>query len=125
MGEYEKVEGMSVGQVVDKMLSGDNFYILGQDRTATLVEFDVYDLFGIYRILSNGWVYTRCEKPWWEGREGSVIMVKEYMSEIWIPIIFESYRVDTEYPFKSNEGLYYMNARPLTQSEKDAIITED
>jgi hypothetical protein len=122
--EYKKVEGMSVGQVVDKILSGEDFYIIGQDETATLIEFDVYDVFGIDRMLKNGWINTRTEKPWWVGCEGSVIMVRDTNSQPWRPNIFEKYLENDECCFVCPTETFYQ-ARPLTSAERDAIKVRD
>ena len=114
--EYKKVEDMSVGQVVDAMLDGEQFYNNGNGQEQRF-NFEHIDIFTLLNWLNKGCVYTRTEKPWWTGCEGMPVMTCLGMA------ILDKY-VDGKTPFYTNLGRFN-NARLLTSAERDNIKTRD
>jgi len=120
--EYEQLTGASVGQFVDRFISGENLYINNDDDFYVIIGHpSISDIDG---WLNSGLIYTRKESPWWEGCEGSVIMVHGKREEFWYPIILDRVDEDSNYPYKSNDN-EYMFGRPLTTAERDAIKVRD
>tara|TARA_R110000782_G_scaffold270483_1_gene371782 strand:- start:10807 stop:11175 length:369 start_codon:yes stop_codon:yes gene_type:complete len=122
MREYEKVEDISVGEVVDAMLEGKDFYYTKYKGFEVLSR----NLEEIEYVVKNNQLYTRKEKPWWEGCEGSVIMAGDDDHRSFKPAMFRRYDSLHEYPFRCNANGYgYKYARPLTTAERDAIKVRD
>lgn len=116
--KYERVEGVTVGWVVDSMLDGDDFYFYQgldsyQPLTFELMNFD----------LGTENIYTRKEVPWYKGLKGTIIMVSRD-GEKWCPRIFVTCYVGAYKYFDTTEGEYNY-ARPLTTAERDAIKAQD
>lgn len=65
--------------------------------------------------------YYKCV-PWWTRLRGSVVMVMTDV-DVWEPDVLFDYNPSEYRKFVCATGLYTF-ARPLTQVEKDAIITE-
>lgn len=119
--EYEKVEDMTPGQVVDAALKGEQFYNNGNGQEQRF-NFERIDIFLLSNWLAKGCVFTRKEKPWWEGCEGSVVMVRDDDEAEWVPRILERI-IDNkreEFPVVAGNS-EWSQARPLTAAERDAI----
>ena len=117
---YEKVEGMTVGQLVDRhLLHGELFYIKIEEDFS-VYHFGDYDIYQMNYALDQDVIYTRKENKWWSGMEGSVIMVKSKDVEDWHFDIFQCYLVHSKWPFECSGG-DYVDARPLTAAERNKI----
>lgn len=126
------VTHMTIGQLVDRLFEGDVFYwegkrvVLSTSGAAGIhvsggtITMDIESLGGELRA---GMIYQEFKDDWWAGLEGTIIMVAEYCSDVWFPVIFKRYRHDSVYPFKASTGECYMNARMLTEDEKNSIVT--
>jgi len=117
--EYKQLTGASVGQFVDRFISGENLYINRDDVFYVIIGHpSISDIDG---WLNSGLIYTRKEKPWWEGYEGTPVMVRNKEESQW--------RIDI---FKKKYGNSFCcligewkQARPLTTAERDAIKVRD
>lgn len=117
--KYEKVEGMTVGQVVDEYMDSDRIYA-DYNGEIYLYHSDDWDLSTLKERLEKGLIYIKIEAPWWEGCEGSVIMVRDSERDQWKCDILKQ-KSGVWFECRLND---WNQARPLTQAEKDAIITE-
>ena len=119
--KYEKVEGMSVGQVVDAMIGGEDFYFYqGLDSYELLT----FDLFNFVSGVEN--IYTRHEKQWWENIINGVICWvwdDDSLGET-IRCIVKVRQADV-YKFVDYAGDVFQCARPLTTAERDEIKVQD
>lgn len=118
--EYEKVEGMTVGQVVDKMDGGSDFYYPKNQGMQVLNR----NLQDIEYVIKNKQLHTRKEKPWWEGCEGGLVMARDFNESSWRFKVFAQYREGVKYKFIDVEGKSWKQMRPLTSAERDAIKVE-
>lgn len=129
---YEKVEGMTVGDVVQAMIAGSGFYRHSKYRveinTAIRGIFIqknivIMDFASLRMELEAGTIYTCRVAAWWEGCEGGFIMVRDHAKHSWRPDVLNNYRSGAKYPFvcKFNTWKY---ARPFTAAERDAIKVE-
>jgi hypothetical protein len=121
--EYKKVEGMTAYQAVD-MLIGRGDYFVEENESFYPFE-NEYPAEVLNRYINEGKIYTRKETPWWEGCEGSVIMVVS--SGLWALKILcsvEKFHTDS-FTFYCNDKCHYKQARPLTTAERDAIKVQD
>lgn len=127
--KYEKVEGMTVGQVVDAMSQGEVFY-----ENETPIEIDstrcgiflgdgkaTMDLRSLRMVLNDGNIYRKIEAPWWEKHVGGLVMVRDKANGDWTVDKFKEKRGNSVFWC---ENSFWYEMRPLTQAEKDAIITE-
>lgn len=118
--KYEKVEGMSVGQVVD---DNEHLYCLNYETEEfDLMDFEDFSVSEIREFLRDEKIYRKTETPWWEKHVGSIVMTRREKHETWTPNIFEGLTNDSLY-FQCVTGAF-KQMRPLTQAEKGAIITE-
>lgn len=121
MSEYEKVEDISVGEVAQLRIEGTyTFYQIDSDEYVEVP----HNILELHYVIENYDLYARKESPWWEGCEGSVIMVHGKHEDNWYPIILDRVDENSNYPYKSNRT-EYMFARPLTTAERDAIKVRD
>lgn len=134
MSEYEQVEGMSVGQVVQSMSEGVDFYrythgskvVIDTGKTGILLSGGTatMDLGSLRMELNDGHIYTRKEKPWWEGCIDCFVMARDREDEEWSKTIFVWYDNSYDLAFGCIDGSY-KQARPLTTAERDAIKVQD
>lgn len=122
--KYEQVKDMTVGQVVDAALNGTEF-VEGKHNSGYYVHLalETIDVRFIQRLLGTERLLIAVEAPWWEKHVGKLVMVRDCDDNEWHPVYFKEYIKDSDYPFKVS-GSYWKQMRPLTQAEKDAIITE-
>lgn len=113
--EYEKVEGMTLGQIVDEMLDGKVFYFVQMGNYVKATRHSC--------MASMETCYTRKENPWHSKCEGGLIMVETaYGWDCRTLIKYDQSNLPR--PFECKDG-FYMNARPLTTEERDAIKAVD
>jgi hypothetical protein len=134
--KYEKVEGMSVGDVAQQMSEGVKFYrhsneVVINDARGGIIpcgNVTTMSLMSLRMELNDGNIYRKVEAPWWDRHKGMPIMVRNSNDQRWGYDVFYYYDKDNEvnkekHPFMCNYFSYKFG-RPLTQSEKDAIVTE-
>lgn len=120
MTEYEKVEDISVGEVVDEAYNGKQFYY---GDNFNRVDFEKVDIFTLSNWLVRSKVYTRKESQWWEELKDKPVMAS--LNKIdWVLTVFSAYDDHIQDGFLCQCGRYdYM--RPLTTAERDAIKVRD
>jgi hypothetical protein len=116
--EYEKVENLKAWEIVKLHEEGTNIYTGKFDhlRLGSITNIDA-----LVMAMECGSLYVRKEIPWWEGCEGSVIMIKA--EDEWVPAIFHKYSHRSKL-FHCDHNLSH-EARPLTTAERDAIKVKD
>lgn len=117
--KYEKVEGMTVGQVVDAALSGEQLYRVMGDSEKRF-DFEKIDIFTLSNWLDRGCVYRKIETPWWEKHVGGLVMTRDSERDNWCYDRLISVRKGW---YECDKGTWNQ-ARPLTAAEKEAIITK-
>lgn len=128
--KYEKVTDMTVGDIAQSMSEGEVFY-----RNETPIEIDsarcgiflsggkaAMDLGSLRMELNDGLIYRKIKTPWWERHVDGLVMVRDD-DERWHPAHFKEYIEGGIYPFGANDSRW-KQMRPLTQAERDTIITE-
>ena len=116
--EYEKVENLKAWEIVKLHEEGTNIYTGKFDhlRLGSITNIDA-----LVMAMECGSLYVRKEIPWWEGCEGSVIMIKVKYG--WIPAMFRKYS-NMSNSFQCDH-ISSHEARPLTTAERDEIKVQD
>lgn len=128
--EYEKVEFTDLIEMLQAIkggwvyavsdCDGSNYHLLhyrGYAVTGGEVEFSIDFLMKLGRF------YERIESPWWEKHVGRLVAVKDSDMKEWKYRIFKCKSDAYDYPWRCAHD-NWKQMRPLTQAEKDAIITE-
>nr|MBX2849184.1 hypothetical protein [Acidiferrobacterales bacterium] len=102
-------------------IEGEQYYVkcIGEVHSEIFPEDTACQTIKSY--LDQGGIYTRKEKPWWEGYECTPVMVRNKEESHW--------RIDI---FKKKYGNSFCcligewkQARPLTTAERDSIKVRD
>lgn len=117
--KYEKVEGMTIGQVVDAIISGEDFFFIKHDGFNPL-SLNIQD---IDYVIKNSQLHRKIKTPWWEKHLGSPVMVSHNNGQNWFIKFLKGYIHGDDF-FVATDESYWKYMRPLTAAEKDAIITE-
>jgi hypothetical protein len=120
--KYDKVEGMTVGQVVDAMMDGVHHYVKYDGESHAELFPEDCDCLTIKTYLDQGRVYRKIETPWWEKHVDGLVMVRDKANADWTVDKFKEKKSNSVVFWCENSFWYEM--RPLTAEEKDAIITE-
>ena len=134
MDKYEKVEGMTVGQVVQLMSEGVEVYryqagnkvVINTGVTGIFIGADCaeMDLISLRMELNDGRIYRKIEAPWWEKYVDCVVKVRDFNEDQWKFRVFTKHNGFSDFSFIDERGTGWKQMRPLTAAEKDAIITE-
>lgn len=121
--KYEKVEGMTVGMVIDAMVEGVSFHVkYGEEDHAELFPED-YDCLTIKTFIDQRELYRKIEAPWWEKHVGSLVMFRDNQFCSWVPAFLYDYYEEHDC-YITTLGYLFDQMRPLTAAEKASIITE-
>lgn len=126
--KYEEVKFEGLIEMLEAIRDED-IYLGSSLNRYSLLEYDgkVVKEGGFYPVPSEDLLKKHLcrlvEIPWWEKHVGGLVMARDSDEEEWYVEIFRGWSDETVYHFCC-EGGNWKQMRPLTQAEKDAIITE-